>query len=91
MAIEEAPLRSDRVLNDDGTITQRFAEFLESLRTTNDIDEIIAEALIIFQSVFAQNAALIDRIDELERNQPLELLGQIAAVDERVGDLELMQ
>lgn len=78
------PLRGELVLNPDGTVTQKFAEYLEKLEETIGLDEEIEESSGTFLGLFAQNAALGKRIDELEQ-RPVQ---NVSAILKRLEDLE---
>ena len=81
------PLRGEVVLNPDGTVTQKFAEYLEELELAIGLSEEIDENFGTFLGLFAQNAALDKRVAELEQ-LPVRNLGDIM---KRLEDLEQQQ
>ena len=82
------PLRGEVVLNPDGTVTQKFAEYLEELEVAIGLSEEIDENFGTFLGLFAQNGDLDKRVAELEQLLPVHNLGDIM---KRLEDLEQQQ
>lgn len=85
------PLRGEKVIDADGSLTQKFAEYVEDLETTEQVSEQVDNSSTVVNGSFAQSGSFDKRIQELEETFSVfsGLFAQNGNFDKRIEELEM--